>query len=76
MGYKLWAPLAATYFLIIRVVELRTLDSVLSNKRLQLLFLGGFLPTYLLWTVLGVLWFFEASIAKCVLYENLHTLIE
>jgi hypothetical protein len=71
LGYKLWAPLAATYFLIIRVVELRSLDIVLANKRLQLLFLGGFLPTYLIWTVLGFMWFFEASISKCVIYENL-----
>lgn len=53
------------YTLAIRAVELIKIDSLLKDKRLQLLFMGVFLPTFGVWLVLGVYWWIEAIKSDC-----------
>lgn len=64
--YKSWPIISMPYFILIRAVELEKLDELMTNKRLHVLFCGIFFPSYLLLTILGFHWFFEATTSKCV----------
>jgi hypothetical protein len=66
MGYKVWPSLAMAYVLAIRTVELINIERLLKVKKLQLLFLGVFLPTFTAWLALGVYWWIEAIKSDCV----------
>ena len=69
MGYRLWPVLTLGYFWVIRIVELQKIDQILEKKWLLVLFFGVFFPTYLIMTILGFVWFVEASQSKCVSLE-------
>lgn len=54
------------YILVVRFIELQNINRLLSDKRLQYVFLFGFLPTFTLWLILGFVWFVEAITSDCV----------
>lgn len=63
--FKWWPIIAILYFYAIRVVELKKINQLLSSRRLHILFLGIFFPSFLILTVLGFVWFFQAAQLKC-----------
>ena len=78
MGYKLWPTLAMGYTLLIRTIELQNMHRLLSQRQLQVIFLGFLMPTFLAWLVLGFHWLFNAFSTDCVWFTatRLLTVIE
>ena len=69
IAYRIWPIVTLGYFWIIRIVELQKIDQILEKRWLIILFFGVFFPTYLVMTILGFVWFIDASQSKCVTFQ-------